>query len=244
MTGRKSREQEIQAMRRRLEQCVSQFDIFRLLREITGISGFKYFLVTNTAGPADGLFSEAVIITSAPTDLFQAYGTIGSMTVHPLAAMIRGTGAPFEYRLHETDSAQPDSPPAVSDVVPAQPDLDYWFIIPVYHPDHGPAAVCFLGDRPPMSSCETAEMTLLGHLIHHKLRRVSAEPVKTASPLTERERECLLWTAAGKTSVEIGRILDLSEHTVNHYLNNVAKKIGAVNRTQAVAFAMRHGFIE
>ena len=74
--------------------------------------------------------------------------------------------------------------------------------------------------------------------------RVSAQPAKMGSPLSERERECLIWTSGGKTSVEIARILGLSEHTVNHYLNNAARKLNAGNRTQAVAFAMRQGFID
>jgi len=54
----------------------------------------------------------------------------------------------------------------------------------------------------------------------------------------------LTWTAAGKTSAEIAEILGLSEHTVNHYLNKATKKLDTVNRTQAVAKALRVGLIE
>ena len=61
--------------------------------------------------------------------------------------------------------------------------------------------------------------------------------------LTDREVECLSWTAAGKTSLEIAEILGLSEHTVNHYLNQVTRKLEAVNRTQAVVKAIRRGLI-
>jgi len=38
-------------------------------------------------------------------------------------------------------------------------------------------------------------------------------------------------------------ILGLSEHTVNHYLNQVTRKLEAVNRTQAVVKAIRRGLI-
>ncbi|MFP3803129.1 response regulator transcription factor, partial [Paraburkholderia sp. SIMBA_027] len=55
---------------------------------------------------------------------------------------------------------------------------------------------------------------------------------------------CLNWTAAGKTSAEIADILGLSEHTVNHYLNRATKKLDTVNRTQAVAKALRIGLIK
>ncbi len=61
----------------------------------------------------------------------------------------------------------------------------------------------------------------------------------TGSELNKRELECLNWAAAGKTSGEIAVIVSLSEHTVNHYLNSCCKKLDCVNRTQAVARAIR-----
>ncbi|MCI5078440.1 helix-turn-helix transcriptional regulator [Oricola sp.] len=62
--------------------------------------------------------------------------------------------------------------------------------------------------------------------------------------ITVREQSCLAWTAEGKTSEEIGIILDLSPHTVNHYLGSAARKLGATNRMHAVAKALRLGLIE
>ena len=64
-----------------------------------------------------------------------------------------------------------------------------------------------------------------------------------ASKLTKREYECLYWTAAGKTSAEIGTILSLSEHTVNNYLMAACHKLDSVNRAHAVAKAIRQGII-
>ncbi|MCK5746266.1 MAG: helix-turn-helix transcriptional regulator [Oricola sp.] len=62
--------------------------------------------------------------------------------------------------------------------------------------------------------------------------------------ITVREQSCLAWTAEGKTSEEIGIILELSPHTVNHYLGSAARKLGATNRMHAVAKALRLGLIE
>ena len=39
-------------------------------------------------------------------------------------------------------------------------------------------------------------------------------------------------------------ILKVSEHTVSEYLHNAARKLDALNRVQAVAEAMRLGFID
>lgn len=61
--------------------------------------------------------------------------------------------------------------------------------------------------------------------------------------LTPRERECLIWSAAGKTAWEIGQILALSEKTVGKYLDQVNRKLQCVTKAQAVAKAIRLGII-
>jgi len=64
-----------------------------------------------------------------------------------------------------------------------------------------------------------------------------------AQSLTLRELQCLSWSAAGKSTDETAIILDLSAHTVNGYLKTAIRKLNAVNRTQAVASAVRLGLI-
>ena len=61
--------------------------------------------------------------------------------------------------------------------------------------------------------------------------------------LTPRERECLQWAAVGKSEWEISQILGISEHTSEKHLLNAKGKLGAVNRVQAVAEAIRRGYI-
>lgn len=62
--------------------------------------------------------------------------------------------------------------------------------------------------------------------------------------LTQRERECLLWTARGKSASVISVILGLSENTVNFYVKNAMKKLGTTNRVIAVVLAVRSGMIQ
>lgn len=244
MTAQGQQKHDIPSIAQRLERCVSQFDIFRLLREITDTFGYEYFFVSNPPTSESKSFAEAIVITSAPSDLVQGHEAREPVSSNPMGGILRQTGAPFEFSLDRPGSQVPADFRSFAHTVAATYNLDSWFIVPVYHPDHGPAAVSFLGKRPPMSLGETAELMLYGHLVHQKLRQVSARPEKPDSPLTERERECLIWTSVGKTSVEIAQILNLSEHTVNHYLNNAARKFDAVNRTQAVAYGLRLGFID
>ena len=62
--------------------------------------------------------------------------------------------------------------------------------------------------------------------------------------LSASERSCLVWCACGKTSGEIGTILSLSEHTVNHYFTLAGQKLGTNNRVHTVARAIKLGLID
>ena len=67
-----------------------------------------------------------------------------------------------------------------------------------------------------------------------------AAPANDLPPLTRRERDCLAFVADGHTDVEVADLLGISEPTVRFHLNNARRKLGAVNRAQAVArFAIR-----
>jgi LuxR family transcriptional regulator len=61
--------------------------------------------------------------------------------------------------------------------------------------------------------------------------------------LTEREVSVLKWTAAGKTSAEIGIILGISTRTVNFHITTALTKLDAVNKTQAVVKAVMLGLL-
>ncbi|MFK7859442.1 MAG: substrate-binding domain-containing protein [Granulosicoccus sp.] len=64
-----------------------------------------------------------------------------------------------------------------------------------------------------------------------------------AVSLTQRETECLTWTARGKTSWEISVILGFSESTATFHLRNAGAKLKASNRANAVAIAIHRGLI-
>ena len=61
--------------------------------------------------------------------------------------------------------------------------------------------------------------------------------------LSEREREVLEHIFEGGSNREIGRSLEISEHTVNIHVRNVMSKLGAHRRTEAIAIALRKGLL-
>jgi DNA-binding CsgD family transcriptional regulator len=78
--------------------------------------------------------------------------------------------------------------------------------------------------------------TLLQHAVCRlELPRLLPEVERA---LTSRERECLKWSADGKTAWEIGQILNIAERTVVFHINNVVQKLDASNKTQAIVRAV------
>ena len=64
------------------------------------------------------------------------------------------------------------------------------------------------------------------------------------SPLTPRELEVLEWVARGKSAWEIAAILNITKRTVDGHVANAIQKLGAVNRIQAIAIAVRDRIIK
>ena len=81
------------------------------------------------------------------------------------------------------------------------------------------------------------------HLVclHAEMRAVELYDRVHASfgQLTEREREVLRWIANGKSLVDVGDILTVSERTVREHLVHSRAKLNATTTTHAVAKAIK-----
>ncbi len=76
------------------------------------------------------------------------------------------------------------------------------------------------------------------------LERLEAHPASvTQIPLTQRELECLTWTARGKSSWDIGILLGISEHTVNFHLKGAMTKLHTRSRVAAAVKAATQALI-
>lgn len=61
--------------------------------------------------------------------------------------------------------------------------------------------------------------------------------------LSPREREVLRLVALGRTNGQVADQLFISPNTVSHHLKTIFAKTGSANRTEAAAFAHRHGLV-
>lgn len=78
------------------------------------------------------------------------------------------------------------------------------------------------------------------------LRRLAADArsAGSAATLTLREIEVVELLAQGKSNKAIGQVLGIAEETVKTHLKRLYEKLGAADRAQAVAIALRQQLIE
>ena len=86
-------------------------------------------------------------------------------------------------------------------------------------------------------------------VIHPALTQAFIEEVRLVnrpqeSPLSRREVEILQKVAYGATTKEVASQLGISPHTVKTHLERIFEKLGANDRAQAVAIAIRQGLVQ
>jgi DNA-binding CsgD family transcriptional regulator len=69
-------------------------------------------------------------------------------------------------------------------------------------------------------------------------------PQAPTHSLTPRLLEVLTLAARGKTAGEIAQILHISKRTVDEHVQTIIRKLGAVNRTHAIAIALQNHFVK
>ncbi len=80
-------------------------------------------------------------------------------------------------------------------------------------------------------------------LVERLSRKGAHRTAETQASLTKREMEVLRSAALGQTNKAIAYTLAISPQTVQVHLRNIFSKLGVGNRSEAVAYAIRHGWI-
>jgi DNA-binding NarL/FixJ family response regulator len=74
-------------------------------------------------------------------------------------------------------------------------------------------------------------------------RRSYSEPGSPFHPLSEREMEVLACVVRGMSNKEIASLLGISHQTVKNHVTAILRKFGVEDRTQAVVYALKRGWV-
>lgn len=75
-------------------------------------------------------------------------------------------------------------------------------------------------------------------------RRSYSEPGSPFHPLSDREMEVLACVVRGMSNKEIAALLGISHQTVKNHVTSILRKFGVEDRTQAVVYALKRGWVK
>lgn len=161
----------------------------------------------------------------------------------PLVRQMQRTWKPFGW--HEVTYDR-EREPRAEEIMRRRMALGFGdgMVIPVYGRRGflGFASMC--GERMEVDARSKPTIHMMGLYAFHRVCCLTTANDPTRPQLTPREREVLTWVANGKSAWEIGEILKIAKRTVDEHAQTACQKLGAVNRAQAVAIAVRDVLIQ
>lgn len=229
---------EITAMESR-EHCAE------ILRTVARAFGLSHGSILIAPCATDVHLMPLVMETTLPMEFGHEFDRHQFVKFCPVVKKFAGSILPrtWDMKFREPNDMAEEWPPAMRDLmVRFKLIVGVVFIFPSL--DSRLYFMRFDGDRSPLAQCEVNELGMLAMAVFDTYDRLRRTELMNVDVLSARELEVLRWTAQGKTSVEIGQILSLSDHTINAYMTTAMKKLDCVNRTQLVAKAIRLKLIQ
>jgi LuxR family quorum sensing-dependent transcriptional regulator len=210
------------------------------LHHALAAEGAQFFCFNFLPQPSES-FDDVVLANRWPRDWLRLYAAENYVQDDPAIRYCRRVAHPFEWSLAPFD---PVREPRAAEIVERARDfgLADGYVTPVPSPSGSLGSVWVAG-RAPFGARAKAAIHFTSLYAFDRLRALKAPPCRNKTSLTTREREVLNWIASGKSAWEIGEILAISKRTVDEHTQAALRKLGAANRAQAVAIAMRDRII-
>jgi DNA-binding CsgD family transcriptional regulator len=230
----------------RLQACTDLVDFKAILTELREQLGYAHFLYGVRLSTAFTTISH-FIVTDYPEAWMQEYTERNYAEFDPVVQHCTRFHDPYCWdRLRE----DPDPKLLAFADACARHGLIGGMSIGIHGYSGDTGIFCIGGPRPLATGSDAAfdlilALNTLLPYIHGAVNRLTKfrETGDDKPKLSERELECLLWSAEGKTADEIATILAISAPTVTFHLKNAIQKLNVSNRNQAIAKAALLGII-
>jgi LuxR family transcriptional regulator, quorum-sensing system regulator BjaR1 len=225
-----------------LERLSAVDDAANALEEAISRYGIEHFIAAGLSAKGHA-FEELVLASRWPSEFFMLYVDNDYARFDPLIRRSIQSHMPFEWH---AESYRADDDPRGVEVMrrAAEFGLRQGYLVPIHGPKGHEGCVSMTARRLELSTRAKSALHLMALYAFDRLRRLRGNLPDKKVALTAREREVLSWVAAGKSAVQISQALKISKRTVDEHSQTAARKLGAANRTQAVAIAMRDRIIE
>jgi LuxR family transcriptional regulator, quorum-sensing system regulator BjaR1 len=203
--------------------------------------GFDTLILTGLPSP-EQRFEQVVLAKRWPPEWFKIYTTNQYIRIDPVARLCRRSFNPFEWSEAPYDE---EKEPRAAEVMRRACDfrMSRGFIVPIHGISGYEACVSLGGEQLDLNVRSKPALHLMAMYGFDRVRRLLAPSTAVRHRLTAREREVMAWCSRGKTAWEIGEILNITQRTVEEHITNACQKLGAMNRTHAVAISIRDQLI-
>lgn len=201
--------------------------------------GLTNFLITGLPPPRAEL-EDHIVLSGWSQQWFDHYMHQHYYTDDPMARYTRSAIGPFRWSEVAWREGATDRSRRVMHEA-SEFGLNDGISVPIYGANGDQSCVTMGGRRIELPPHSREAIHLMSMYLHHRSRVLLEGDRGEARPrhdISKRELECLSWVSRGKTDWEVSRILNISEDTVSRHISNATKKLGSVNRTQAVAVAL------
>ncbi|MEP1206263.1 MAG: LuxR C-terminal-related transcriptional regulator [Rhizobiaceae bacterium] len=243
-------ESSYDAISRRLESVSTLSDAFSCVSDMCTRYGFSHFMIAHPPDVGCSMVADDILLTNLPLYLVDDLISLDMFDDWSVLTHLNTTSTPFIWSKRngivgdgdgDGGSGEDEGAKLTGADALIASEIDTQFAHCIQTPTRGQKRAFIILYSEALEEFDiTFELVVLFQNVFNRIETLAIDRVRdTGSELNKRELECLNWAAAGKTSGEIAVIVSLSEHTVNHYLNSCCKKLDCVNRTQAVARAIR-----
>ena len=204
--------------------------------------GFETIIVAGLPAHSNMDFSSLVMAKRWPAEWSELYTQEHYERADPVVRHCAQTTQPFEWAEAPYDAIKE---PRAAEVMHRAIDfrMSRGFITSIHGPAGFQAAVSLGGQDIDVNRRSKPALHLMSLYVFDTIGNLVAPGTEPDFRLTPRERETLCWASQGKTAYEIGGILHIGQRTVEEHLATAARKLGASNRTHAVALAIRNRII-
>lgn len=219
----------------KVDEIATPTGIVDLFNQQVTVFGYQTAIITGLPRAGER-FDEKVLTKHWPAEWYRTYVAKGYVAHDPVARMCRRTNVPFLWNDAPYDKT---SEPRAHAIMQQACDfhMNNGLCIPIYGTMGFEVCISLGAEHIAEEIWQQSTIQLVSFMTYIRLQQLGA-PCKQAFILSNREREVMQWTAAGKSAWEVGCILSISENTVNKHIVNALRKLNATNKTQGVAHAI------
>jgi LuxR family quorum sensing-dependent transcriptional regulator len=225
----------------RIADANSTSEVGDMIVSIAGSFGYNHICFLASTG-YNRPFEDRVLLKVWPKSWAEQYRSSNFYAFDPVAPRIRRQPELFSWSDIRLDNVSATSR-SIMEIAAVDYGLKFGLCAPVHGMNGYQAGLSLAGRDVENTPDAHGAIELITMYAFNRLTILrSRQPEKTAT-LTLREREVMSWVAAGKTAWDTSVILSISEDTVNKTVTAAMQKLNAHTRAQAVAEAIRRGFI-